>query len=85
MAKDDPNPTIQSKESTNGTLVIVNKEDSKNKVKDKTKVISADLLDLYSDFEDTILFGNISVLVTFQFSLHFSFADISVLLTFQFW
>ena len=31
-----------------------------------TKVISADLLDF--DFEDIIMFGNISVLVTFQFS-----------------
>ena len=35
---------------------------------DKTKVISADLLDLDFDFEDIIfMFGNISVLVTFQF------------------
>ena len=34
----------------------------------KTKVISADLLDLDFDFEDIIMFGNISVLVTFQFS-----------------
>ena len=33
----------------------------------KTKVISADLLDLDFDFEDIIMFGNISVLVTFQF------------------
>ena len=31
----------------------------------KTKVISADLLDLDFDFEDIIMFGNISVLVTF--------------------
>ena len=34
----------------------------------KTKVISADLLDLDFDFKDIIMFGNISVLVTFQFS-----------------
>ena len=34
----------------------------------KTKVISADLLDLDLDFEDVIRFGNVSVLVTFQFS-----------------
>ena len=33
----------------------------------KTKVISADLLDLYFDFDDISMFGNISVLVTFQF------------------
>ena len=33
----------------------------------KTKVISADLFDLDLDFEDIIMFGNISVLVTFQF------------------
>ena len=34
----------------------------------KTKVISANLLDLDFHFEDIIMFGNISVLVTFQFS-----------------
>ena len=33
----------------------------------KTKVISADLLDLDFDFEDIIMFGNISVLLTFQY------------------
>ena len=33
----------------------------------KTKVISADLLDLDLDFEDIIMFGNILVLVTLQF------------------
>ena len=32
-----------------------------------TKVISADLLDFDFAFEDIIMFGNISVLVTFQF------------------
>ena len=36
--------------------------------KNKTKVISADLLDFHFDFQDIIMFGNISVLVTFQFS-----------------
>ena len=35
--------------------------------RNKTKVISADLLDFDFGFEDTIIFGNISVLVTFQF------------------
>ena len=34
-------------------------------ISNKTKVISADLFDF--DFEDIIMFGNISVLVTFQF------------------
>ena len=33
----------------------------------KTKVISANLLDLDFDFEDINMFGNTSVLVTFQF------------------
>ena len=33
----------------------------------KTRVISADLLDLDFDFEDIVMLGNISVLVTFQF------------------
>ena len=33
----------------------------------KTKVISADLLEFDFDFEDIIMLGNISVLVTFQF------------------
>ena len=42
----------------------------------KTKVISANLLDF--DFDDIIMFGNISVLVTFQFWWHFSFDDILV-------
>ena len=51
----------------------------------KTKVISANLLDSDFDFEDIIMFGNISVLVTFQFSEQFSFVDISALLIFQFW
>ena len=37
-------------------------------IQNKTKVISADLLDFDFDFEDIIMFGNISVLVTFQFS-----------------
>ena len=50
--------------------------------KNKTKVISADLLDLDFDFKDIIMFGNISVLVTFQFWWHFSFDKISVLVTF---
>ena len=36
-------------------------------LKDKTKVISADLLDFDFDFEDIIVFCNISVFVTFQF------------------
>ena len=35
--------------------------------KEKTKVISANLLDFGFDFEDIIMFGNISVLVKFQF------------------
>ena len=35
--------------------------------KNKTKVISADLLDLDFYFVDIIMFGNISVLVTFKF------------------
>ena len=52
----------------------------------KTKVIRADLLDFAFDldfnFEDIIRFGNISVLVTFQFLWHFSFDDILVLETF---
>ena len=33
----------------------------------KTKVISANLLDFDLDFEDIIRFGHISILVTFQF------------------
>ena len=33
----------------------------------KTKVIHANILYLYFDFEDIIMFGNISVFVTFQF------------------
>ena len=37
------------------------------KTQNKTKVISANLLDFYFDFEDIIILGNISVLVTFQF------------------
>ena len=42
----------------------------------KTKVISADLLDLDFDFEDIIImFGNISVLVTFQFWWNSSSGD----------
>ena len=32
----------------------------------KTRVISANLLDFDFHFEDIIMFGNISVLVTFQ-------------------
>ena len=32
----------------------------------KTKVISADLLGFDFDFEDIFMFGNISVLLTFQ-------------------
>ena len=36
-------------------------------MQNKTKVISADLLDFDFDFEDIIMFGNISVLVTFHF------------------
>ena len=42
----------------------------------KTKVISADLLNLDFDFEDIIImFGNISVLVKFQFWWNSSFGD----------
>ena len=33
----------------------------------KTKVISADLLSFDFDFEDIFMFGNISVLLTFQY------------------
>ena len=33
----------------------------------KTRVISADLLDFDFDFEDIVMLGNISVLETFQF------------------
>ena len=57
----------------------------KNK-KNKTKVISANLMDFAFDldfyFEDIFRFGNILVLVTFQFRWHFSFDDILVLVTF---
>ena len=49
----------------------------------KTKVISADLLDF--DLEDIIMFGNISVLVTLQFWWPFSFDKIQDLVTLQFW
>ena len=46
----------------------------------KTKVVRADLMgfafDLDFYFEDIFRFGKISVLVTFQFWLHFSFYDI---------
>ena len=55
-------------------------------INNKTKVFRADLLDLdlYLDFEDIIRFGNISVLITFQFWWQFSFDDITVLVTIQF-
>ena len=57
-----------------------------NSLTNKTKVIRADLLDFAFDldfyFEDIFRFGNISVLVTFQFWWHFSFDDILVLVTF---
>ena len=33
----------------------------------KTRAISADLLDFYFYFEDIVMLGNISVLVKFQF------------------
>ena len=33
----------------------------------KTKVVSADLLGFDFDFEDIFMFGNISVLLTFQY------------------
>ena len=51
----------------------------------QNKVISANLFNFDFDFEDTIMFGNISVLVTFWFWGHFSFDEISVLGTIQFW
>ena len=57
-------------------------------INNKTKVFRADLLDLDLDldldFEDIIRFGNISVLITFQFWWQFSFDDITVLVTIQF-
>ena len=37
-------------------------------IRNKTKVISADLLDFDFDCQNIIMLGNISVLVTFQFS-----------------
>ena len=48
-------------------LICLSVELSLKHILDKTKVISADLLDFDLDFEDIIMFGNISVLVTFQF------------------
>ena len=49
----------------------------------KTKVIRADLLDFAFDldlnFEDIFRYGNISVLLSFQFWCHFSLDDMLVL------
>ena len=53
--------------------------------RNKTKVISADLLDFDFDFEDITMLCNISVLVTFQFWCHFSFDKLLVLRTIVFW
>ena len=51
----------------------------------KTKVISADLLDFDFEFEEIFMFGNISILLTFPYKWHFSFDKILVLVTIHFW
>ena len=58
--------TVGGKSFIRETLNLLTSADSITNT-NKTNVISANLLDVLFDFEDIIMFGNISVLVTLQF------------------